>query len=384
MSERNDLRIKSSRIITPLSQKSGYVYVKNGKIVDITDKDLPFEREIDVGNDYVIAGVVDIHTHGAMGFDYASASVKEILEAVKFQVKSGATTVFPTITSSSYEKIYNALENIEEAMRDEKWGARIGGAHLEGPYFSPSQCGAQDKTYITEPKREEYKKIIDRFSDIIKRWDYAPERDENGEFCAYLTLHNVLPSAGHTDAKYEDMLTAQKNGCKLITHLYSCTSTITRNKGFRSLGVIECAYLFDDMNVEVIADGKHLPIELLSLVFKLKDADKIILVSDSLRVTGTQEKRSTVGEIECIIEDGVCKLADRSAFAGSIATAQTLLKTCLQTGKDMNFAVKTACENPAKLFGLNRGKIEKGFDADLLVLDSDANVKKVFVNGEEV
>ena len=226
------------------------------------------------------------------------------------------------------------------------------------------------------PKRPFFAKN-GRFSNF---WNhFTPERDENGKFCRYLSDNGVIPSAGHTDAIYQDMQTARENGCNLITHFYSCTSTITRELGVRRLGVLECGYLWDDMYIEIIADGMHLPKELLQLIFKLKNREKIILVSDSLKVAGSNDKYSSVGNVKCIIEDGVCKLLDRSAFAGSIASGVRLIKTCVDAGLPLEDAVQSFTKNPAELLKINRGKIEKDCVADFVVLDKNCNVKKVIL-----
>lgn len=372
------------KIVSGGEVKQGAVYIESGRITAIGSDALPFDKEYDFGDSYVLPGLIDVHTHGAVGNDYSESDARGVLDAIRYQVSCGATSVMPTITSSTFEATYKALESIELAMQDKTLGKCIIGAHLEGPYFSPAQSGAQDKALITPPKKEDYERLVERFGHIIKRWDYAPERDEGGEFCAYLKSHGILPSAGHTDAKYDDMLVAKDNGCSLITHLYSCTSTITREAGFRKLGVIECAYLWDDMYVEIITDGKHLPPELLRLIFKLKSHDKILLITDSMSVAGTTAERGTLGSLNYIIEDGVCKLLDRSAFAGSIATAQRLLEVCADVGLDIVETVKMGCENPAVLFGLNKGRLEVGYDADIIVTDADRSVKYVFIQGDKV
>ena len=360
----------------------GAVYTENGKITAVTDADLPFDKEYDFGDGYVLPGLIDVHTHGAVGSDYSEADASGMLDAIRYQVSCGATSILPTVTSSTVEQTCRALEQIELAMRDADYGRCILGAHLEGPYFSPAQSGAQDKSLITPPVRADYERIVERFGHIIRRWDFAPELDAGGKFCAYLKSHGILPSAGHTDAKYDHMVTARENGCNLITHLYSCTSTITREQGFRKLGVTECAYLWDDMYVEIIADGRHLPPELLRLIFKLKPQDRILLITDSMSVCGTSAKCGKLGNLNYIIEDGVCKLLDRSAFAGSIATAQILMKVCHEVGADVAAVSKMGSENPATLFGLNKGVLREGYDADIIVVDKEFNVQHVFTQGE--
>ena len=378
-------RIHSTRIVTPEGVTAGYVYFENGKITYAgKNATRAFDREIEAGERYVLPGMIETHCHGAVGFDFCEADKEGILAAVAYHLRHGATTIFPTVTSSNFERTYKALENVEAAMADAR-GACIAGVHLEGPYLSPAQSGAQDKALITPPVKGDYEKLIARFGHIIKRWDYAPERDEGGEFAAYLKAHGILPSAGHTDAIYDDMKLARENGCRLITHFYSCTSTITREKGFRRLGVLECGYLWDDMYIEIIADGKHLPAELLQLIFKLKPHDKIVLVSDSLKVTGEDALTSSVGTTPCIIEDGVCKLLDRSAFAGSIATADRLLRVATREGGlPLSDAVQMGAGNPAVLMGLNKGALAAGYDADILITDEEFVPQTIFKNGVQV
>ena len=228
--------------------------------------------------------------------------------------------------------------------------------------------------------------MIADYGQYITRWSYAPEKDDNGEFCKYITSHGIIASAGHTDAKYKDMLVAMENGCNLVTHLYSCTSTVTRDHGFRSLGVIETAYLTDDLYVEIIADGKHLPYDLIKMILKIKGTDKVALITDSLRVAGVYPNDVTVECEDMLIEDGVCKLKDRSAFKGSIATANVLLKTLVKgCGVAIPTAVKMLTEIPARILKeTSLGKICEGALADLVVFDDDFAVSDVFVDGVKV
>ena len=380
-------RIYGNQLVMPNGVIEGAVYFddETGKIVYAgPDAPFPYEHTIYVEEGYVLPGMIDTHVHGACGFDFCEADVEGILTAVEYHVRHGATTLFPTVTSSDFARTYKALENLEKAMADPR-GRYIAGVHLEGPYLSPAQSGAQDKSLITPPVPRDYEKLIARFGAIIKRWDYAPERDEGGVFCAYLRDHGILPSAGHTDAIYDDMKLARENGCRLITHFYSCTSTITRDHGFRRLGVLECGYLWDDMYIEIIADGKHLPPELLQLIFKLKPHDKILLISDALKVTGENALTSSVGTTPCIIEDGVCKLLDRSAFAGSIATADRLLRTVVrEAGLPLADAVKMGATNPAVLMGLDKGALAAGKDADILIAGADLTPEIILKNGVQI
>ncbi|MBP3381802.1 MAG: amidohydrolase family protein, partial [Clostridia bacterium] len=263
--------------------------------------------------------------------------------------------------------------------------ATVPGMHLEGPYFSPAQCGAQDIAVITAPITADYTRLIAQYGKHIARWSYAPERDVNKAFLSALCCAGILPSAGHTNAIYSEMSDAADNGCKLVTHLYSCTSTVTRENCFRRGGVLEAVLLRDDMVAELIADGCHLPPELIQLVHKVKGADNVVLCTDALPVTGTDATQTFVGGVACIVEDGVCKLQDRTAFAGSIATADRLLRFCVQdVGLPIEDVSKMLSATPARLLGLPKGKLADGWDADIVVLNDDLMVHAVFAGGKRV
>ena len=182
------------------------------------------------------------------------------------------------------------------------------------------------------------------------------------------------------------MVIAMENGCRLITHLFSCTSTISRDKGFRRLGVIETAMLRDDIYAEIIADGKHVPPDLIRLIIKIKGSDNIALVTDSLSPTGSNIQRGVLTDsTEFIIEDGVCKLPDRSAFAGSIATADMMIRVMTkEVGFSLAETVKMLTKIPARIMGLNKGELKSGFDADVVVFDENINIKSCFVGGKKV
>ena len=376
------IAIKSDKIIINESLFDGYVYVENGKIVEVSKENKPTDKSYDFTGKYVSAGFIDIHTHGAGGYPFINTDEEQVIKACDFHLAHGTTSIMPTISAGEFKTMKKAVINIQNAMGKTK--GNILGAHLEGPYLSSKQAGAQCPLFITPPIKEDYESLIEEHGSTIARWSYAPENDVNGEFCKYLTEHNIIASAGHTDAKYKDMQVAIENGCNLITHLYSCTSTVTREFGFRSLGVIESAYLRDELYVEIIADGKHLPPDLINMIIKIKGTDKVILITDSLEIAGTDIKQGVMSGTEFIVEDGVCKLKDRSAFAGSVATANKLIQTLVNScGFDIAVAVKMLTEVPAKLMGLNKGVIASGKDADIIVFDKDIMVTNVFVGGQE-
>lgn len=379
------IKLKSDKIIVGNNLFDGYLYAENGVICEVSVLDKPADVEYDFTGKYISAGFIDMHTHGAGGHAFMNSDVQDVIDGCNYHLQHGTTSILPTISAGEFSTMKAAVSNIEKAKKSGKVKSRILGAHMEGPYLSAKQCGAQCPVFITPPKKQEYQSLLEEYGEIIARWTYAPEYDEKGEFCKYLTDRGVIASAGHTDAKYQDMQTAIENGCNLITHLYSCTSTVTRDHGFRSLGVIESAYLCDELYVEIIADGKHLPPELIKMIIKIKGADKVALITDSLEIAGTDVTEGEMSGTQFIVEDGVCKLKDRSAFAGSVATADVLIKTLVKDcGFDIPTAVKMLTCTPATILKCNGGELKQGKDADLVVFDDDIFVFNVFVGGKRV
>ncbi|MBQ6999173.1 MAG: N-acetylglucosamine-6-phosphate deacetylase [Clostridia bacterium] len=382
-------RIINGKLILSEGIVEKYLYIENGKITAVTNDELFFDEEIDANGNYVSPGFIDIHVHGGGGYEFVDATFEAVKNAANIHFEHGTTTIYPTISAYDYSKTVNALETLRKYKDNDEVLPHIYGVHLEGPYFSPKQSGAQDPEFIRTPDENEYTKLYNDCGDIIKRWSYAPELPNSNKFLNFLIEKGIIASAGHTDAEYSHIKSAYENGMKLITHLYSCTSTITRKSGFRILGVIETAYFYDDIDVETITDGCHLPPELISLIYKIKSDENMCLVTDAIRHGGMDNVESETcenGNMPYIIEDGVAKLADRSAFAGSIATTDVLVRTCVKkAGIPMPSAIKMITEVPARIMKLDKkGKLCVGYDADILILDEDINIKKVMTAKGEI
>lgn len=378
-------RIRSRHILLRDRLFDGYVYFENGKIIEVSSHEHPVTEEYDATDLYVSPGWIDLHTHGGGGNAF-EGSVEEIIAGCNFHLMHGTTSLCPTISAAPLSSMNASVERVEEAMRENRILGTVIGVHLEGPYLSRTQAGAQCADFITPPIEEEYLPLLQKHAKTIARWTYAPENDREERFAKALKAHGVLASAGHTDAIYEDIRRAAENGCSLITHLYSCTSTVTRDHGFRRLGVIETAFLSDDLYVELICDGKHLPPELIQMIYKIKGADRIALITDSLALAGTDQTHGWMQNTEFIIEDGVCKLMDRSAFAGSIATADRLLRVAVkEAGIPLCEAVRMLTETPANILHLeHKGRLCPNADADIVVFDGDIQVRHVFAHGTQI
>ena len=226
---------------------------------------------------------------------------------------------------------------------------------------------------------------------MIKRWSAAPELKGAIEFGKYVTSKGVLAAIAHTDAIYEEVLEAFENGYSLATHLYSGMSGVMRRNAFRYAGVIESAFLIDKMDVEIIADGIHLPAPLLKLVYKIKGPGKIALITDAMRAAGMPPGESILGSkkngLKVIVEDDVAKLPDRSCFAGSVATANRLVRTMV-TMADVPLleAVQMATITPAAIMKIadKKGSLVAGKDADLVIFDEGINIEMTIIKGNVV
>ena len=374
--------IKSTRIVLPDRILSGYLYIRGNKILSVGATPQPCDQLLDFGDLYVAPGFIDLHTHGCNGIAYSHCSAQEAMEACAFHLRHGATTLLPTISAGPLEEMEAALAVLARLVDDPSAPFTVPGIHLEGPYLNEKQCGAQRPGMITPPIRQAYTALVDRLGKYIARWDFAPEKDKDLAFCKYIRSKGILPSVGHSDARYRELLPAVKEGCSLVTHLYSCTSTITREQGFRHLGIVETAYLLPDLDVEIIADGKHLPPELINMIVKIKGRDHVALVTDSLSAAGLSVTEGVIDGRPFLVEDGVCKLPDRSAFAGSIALPDRLLRTATEEcGISMVDAVYMLTATPARILGLPKGRLEAGLDADLVVFDEGISIKALFSKG---
>jgi N-acetylglucosamine-6-phosphate deacetylase len=298
--------------------------------------------------------------------------------------------MLPTTLTSEKEGLLETLTLYETASRKNTRGSQFLGMHLEGPYFAMNQRGAQDPRYIRDPDPEEYKAVI-AHSSSIRRWSAAPELKGAIEFGRYLRQHGILAAVAHTDAIYEEVVEAFDNGYSLATHLYSGMSGVTRRNAFRYAGVVESAFILDEMDVEIIADGVHLPPALLKLVYKIKGAERIALITDSMRAAGMPPGKSILGNVKTglpvIVEDDVAKLPDRSAFAGSVATADRLVRNMINLA-DVSVvdAVRMMTSTPARIIGVGerKGSLTTGKDADILLFDEKINVSTTIIGGRIV
>lgn len=387
------LKIINGTIVTGGKTFVGDLIICDGKIehVGADTPQVPAGSEIvDASGLYVSAGFIDMHTHGAGGADFMDGTVEAYLTAARMHAVHGTTLLYPTTLTSTNESLFASFETYRKAQEQNTDGAKFGGMHLEGPYFSPIYAGAQDPRYLRNPRPEEYMEILDRCP-ALARWSFAPELEGAEEFAAELKKRGIVASIGHTNATFHECDAAYRSGASLMTHFYSCMSTVSRRNAYRYAGVIEYGYIQDGMDLEIIADGIHVPQDLLHLLLKIKGIERICLVTDSMRAAGMPEGPSILGGLadgqDVIVEDGVAKLMDRSAFAGSVATADRLVRTMVEiAGCPIADAVRMITENPARIMGISssKGSLKPGMDADVVIFDDSINIKKTIINGKIV
>lgn len=388
------VKIINGQIITPYRIIKNSTLLINGRQIEAIvtgDLDTPDYEVIDAKGNYISPGFIDIHIHGGGGHDFMDGTEEAYLKIAEIHAIYGTTAIAPTTLTCAKADLLKAIDLYQSADAKNTKGAQFVGMHLEGPYFALSQSGAQDPRYIRNPDVEEYKEVIAYGRDVVKRWSVAPELPGAIEMGKYLKSQGIIAALAHTDAIYEEVVAAVENGYSLATHLYSAMSGVTRRNTYRYAGAIESAFLIEAMDVEVIGDGIHVPPPLLKLVYKIKGPDRIALITDAMRGAGMPEGESILGNkengLKVIIENGVAIMADRSSFAGSVATTDRLVRTMVQMADiPLVEAVRMMSRTPATIMGLEgrKGTLTVGNDADVLIFDENINIKTTMINGKVV
>lgn len=344
-------------------------------------------RVVDAGGRYIAPGFVDIHVHGGGGHDFMDGTVEAFLGAAAAHARHGTTTLVPTTLACGYGELLHTFDVFRRARAARQGGANMPGLHLEGPYFSMEQRGAQDPKYILSPSAAHARGILEAGSADILRWSMAPELEGARALASELSHRGILPSIAHTDAFFEQIEEAVEAGFTHFTHLYSGMQGVRRIGGMRRAGAVEAAYILEATTVEVIADGIHLPGPLLRMVHRCIGAGRTALITDAMRAAGTACTESTLGSrdngLPVVVDRGVAWLPDRSAFAGSVATMDRAVRTMVrEAGIPLVDAVAMATETPARIMGFGtKGRLEPGMDADIVLFDGDIHVSLAVVGG---
>lgn len=386
--------IKNGKLVLLQGIEKGDIRILEDKIVEIGDNLIATggEEVIDASGKIVTAGFVDIHTHGGYGSDFMDSTIDAFKKALSFHLDNGTTSVVPTSCTAPKEQIIEFLNFAKDYIENKNnKGAKVVGVHLEGPYLSEKNRGAQKLEDLAVPSVNDYSYMLD-FANIIKTVTISPELDGAGQMAKDLTQKGIMVSGGHDDGIYPEFMPAIENGLRHLTHIYCAMSELRFKNDIRSVGLREYGLINDNLTVEMIADNKHIPPELAKMIIRAKGADKVCVVSDCLRCAGLPNDgklyRLGSGETAQLVKvnDGVATLADGSRYAGSITCVRQMVKNLIDMGISVCDAVKMGTITPAKIIGedKNIGSLEKGKFADVCILNESFEIEKVILNGKEI
>lgn len=379
--------IHGGNIYTPSELiENGYIYVSEGKIRGIgqgVPESINCELTIEAPNKFILPGFIDIHVNGGGGSLSVDGSIEAIRNIANAHAKYGTTSMTITTISVPEEKLLNTISSVREASTEVfENGAKILGIHLEGPFLNPQKGGAHNKKYLLKPSISKYEEYYKLSNGTIRILSLAPELDGAENLIKKAVNENVIVGLAHSDANYEETIIAISSGLKLCTHIFNAMPPLHHRKP----GPIGAFVQSDDTYVEIISDGLHVHPAVMELVIKSKGVDKVILVTDAVNPAGTDIKKFEILGVELDVIGATCYIPG-GGLAGSALTMNEAVKTIVNKTKySLEDAIQMASLNPAKLLNIadNKGSIEVGKDADILIVDSDINVKTTIVEGKIV
>jgi N-acetylglucosamine-6-phosphate deacetylase len=363
--------------------KDHSVLVREGRIeavVPVAQIPSDYERR-ELGGGILTAGLVDIHTHGAGGRGFNEGDPEAHRHALEAYLAAGVTSLLPTMSAAPIDDLLASLEAVE-SVQGSAGLPRIEGAHLEGPYFSLEQRGAQDPTTLRSPGDGSIETLLEH-ADVIRMMSFAPELPGAVELTERLVSLGIVAAAGHTDGRDEDLFACQRAGLSHVIHIFSGQSTTVREGPWRRPGMLEATLASDALTVEMIGDGKHLPPTLMTLALRCL-AGRLCLVSDSTSGAGLPDGTVyRMGDNEYLVEGGVGVTMDRTAFAGSTTLISQMLPIVSELGVGLADLVAMATSIPAHAARLTDvGRIAPGFHADFALFDEQLSLRRVALAGE--
>ena len=389
MKEKSQLVVKNGTVITPESEiEDGVVVVQNGKIIDVGKSGKVDEPEnveiVDARGGYISPGLIDIHVNGANGADVSKIDSDTFSTMGKFFARYGVTSYVGTTITAAPDDIIKALKSARYYIQEDKHnGAELLGIHMEGPYISPEQSGAHPKQFLALPKPEHYMQFLE-YHDVLLYMTIAPELEGAEQLVKDLTQRGILVSAGHTNGIYSEMKDAIDAGVRHSTHFFCNMSHFRRDNLKRVAGVVETLLYDDRISGALIGDGWHVGPQLMKLLIKIKGVDRVCLVTDAMPAVGLPEGIHRIGEVEAVVENGIARLKDNTAYAGSVATMDVCVRNGIsQLGLSLVDAIRMSSLTPAKIIGFDnrKGSLEKGKDADITIFDKDIRAKITICRG---
>jgi N-acetylglucosamine-6-phosphate deacetylase len=382
----------NARLIFPDEVRDGLeLVVHEGKIAAIRDRtQARGEEVVDLAGNYLAPGFIDLHVHGALGRDTMEGPTEAFRSICDFHASGGTTSLLLATATAPLERIVDVLNAVRDSTQRRARRSRptsvIAGVHVEGPFISKAKRGAQREEFIQGPSPARVQQLLE-YADVIKRITIAPELPGALEAIKNFHAHGISVSGGHSDAWDEDARAAFDHGMRSVTHTFNCMSSARRRGVYRIGGLLEFALSEPQISCELIADGHHVLPTLMKMLYRAKGAGGICLVTDATAGAGLPDGShfSLFGN-DCIVESGVCLLADGSALAGSVSQMIDLIRTMVnKLNLPLHEAVGMATQNPARAIGLEtKGRLAVGSDADFVILSPELDVLRTFIGSEEI
>lgn len=375
--------IRNVRLIGDEEPQPGCLLIRNGKIVsvhsEIESSCLAADFELDGNGHMLIPGMIDVHIHGAEGFDMMDGTIESVEAVSKACARTGCTSFLATSVSSSLNDLLKMVFNVKELAGQEP-GAQIAGIHIEGPYLNVKRKGMQNERYLRHPNQGEMERIILNTGSLLKMVTLAPELPGGLEMIRFLQQQGIITAIAHSDATYEEAKQAFENGASHVTHCFNGMRPIHH----RDPGLVIAAFEERNVSVQAIVDDVHLHPAIVRLIYREKGPDNMVLITDALQAMGMGDGIYRFGGHEVTVKNGVATLDDGTLASSTVTMKEALAKT-VQSGIPLNDAVKMATQTPADILGLvHKGRIKAGADADLVLMNDQFEVIWTIVNGKMV
>ncbi|MDN4075311.1 N-acetylglucosamine-6-phosphate deacetylase [Fictibacillus terranigra] len=377
------LLVHNVRLINETEPVTGYLYVRNEKIISVGQGQAPSEYQtdytIDGSGHFLIPGMIDVHIHGAEGYDMMDGTMESIQAVSAACARTGCTSFLATSVSSSLDDLLQMISNVSKSVGSEP-GAQIAGIHIEGPYLNAIRKGMQNEQYLRHPNREEMELIVRKADSLLRMVTLAPELPGGFKMVDYLKKRGIIAAIAHSDATYEEAKKAFALGASHVTHCFNGMRPIHH----RDPGLIVAAFEEVSVSVQAIVDNVHLHPAIVRLLYREKGPDKMVLITDALQAMGMGDGTYLFGGHEVNVSQGIATLSD-GTLASSTVTMNEALKKTVESGIPLKDAVKMATETPANVLGMpQKGRLIPGADADVVILNDRFEIVRTIIKGKTV